>query len=522
MMFSSDSRRVIQNTLLASSLALGLACSSDDDTTQVTDASAGNSDASLTSAQQAELDAHITSALERFQIPGAAVGIVRGNELVYERGFGVRGVDDRTPVMQTTRFMFGSVNKSMTSLMLATLVDEGKLGWDDRMVDCIPGFELASPASTTQLSLRQALSHSSGIGRLDTPLFFRVLGPTELIRATRELPVLDAPGEVFQYHNQMYAITGYVGALAAGSEFDDAALSANYTRLMQDRVLSPVGMSRTTLDFDTVLADADHAWPHSYNGRSGALEAVPIGIEHFTLTTTPAGAAWGDVSDLAAYASTQLTGLGRSGRRVVSDENLAALHQKQITGYDDQGYAFGWWTREVLGMHAVSHDGDGMGFTSEVLLLPEADLGVVVLANRVASQAFYRAVEQFAAETVLGREHASDTELLAVNDELFSVLDGIAASTAPVSREQAAPYLGRYGDDVRVDFTNEGLVIQTLFAPFTLESMGEPGVFASGGVMNGRFKATFDDSVEPMRVRLDLLLSEEGVPQEYVLERTGE
>jgi CubicO group peptidase (beta-lactamase class C family) len=389
-------------------------------------------------------------------------------------------------------------------------------------VDLVPGFELGSPESTKQLSLRHVLSHSSGIGRLDTSLFFHVSPPTELIRSTRELPVLQAPGAVYQYHNQMYAIAGYAGALAAGAAFDDASLAGSYERLMQDRVLSPVGMSNATLDFDTVLADENHAWPHSYDGRDAALETVPIDIERFVKTTTPAGAAWGDIGDLAAYASTQLGGLGHAGQRVVSEESLAELHETQIAADADQGYAFGWWTRQLLGKGAVSHDGDGMGFTAEVLLLPEVDLGVVVLVNRVAGQAFYHAVEGFAVETVLSLPHSSDAELLAANDQLFEMLRGLAASTTPVEREQAERYLGQYGNDVRVDFTSDGLVIRTELASFPFVSMGEPGVFASGGVMNGRFKASFDDSVEPTRLTLDLLLSDEGVPQEYVLERTGE
>jgi CubicO group peptidase (beta-lactamase class C family) len=320
----------------------------------------------------------------------------------------------------------------------------------------------------------------------------------------------------------MYAIAGYLGALADGASYDDASLSASYARLMQERLFSRIGMPRATLDFDVAMADADHAGSHSYDGRSRALAAVPIDMERFGGTTAPASSVWADLRDIEAYTSTQLSGVAPGGERIVSRERLDELYTPLIAAGEGQGSALGWFTRELLGLRAISKDGDGLGFTTEVLLLPDADLGVVVLANRVAGQAFYKAVEQFAVETVFSMEHASDAELLAANDDLLSMLRDLAAATSIVSREQAEPYLGRYGDDVRVEFGERGLVLRSAVSEMQLVSLGAPGVFASGGVLNGRFKASFDSDLEPMRLTLDLLISEEGVPQELTLDRTGE
>lgn len=256
------------------------------------------------------------------------------------------------------------------------------------------------------------------------------------------------------------------------------ALSAGYARLMQERLFSRIGMPRATLDFDVALADPDHAWSHSYDGRAQAIAAVPIDIERFGGTTAPSSSVWADLRDIEAYTSTQLSGVTPGGERIVSRERLDELFAPVIAAGEGQGSALGWTTRELLGMRAVSKDGEGLGVTTEVLLLPDADLGVM--------------------------------------------LGDLAAATSIVSREQAEPYLGRYGDDVRLEFGERGLVLRTVAGEMPLVSLGAPAVFASGGVSNGRFKASFDGDAEPMQLTLDMLISEEGVPQELTLDRTGD
>lgn len=125
-------RPVFCAVALSHLVALG-ACSSGEDSTSI-----ATLESSLSGAQQAELDDYIGAALERYQIPGAAVAVVRGGDVVYEGGFGIRGLVDPAPVTPRTRFPLASVNKPMTSLMLATLVDEGKLSWDVPVVEVLP------------------------------------------------------------------------------------------------------------------------------------------------------------------------------------------------------------------------------------------------------------------------------------------------------------------------------------------------------------------------------------------------
>lgn len=224
---------------------------------------------------------------------------------------------------------------------------------------------------------------------------------------------------------------------------------------------------------------------------------------------------------MAAFASTQLSGVAPNGRRVVSAENLERTHAEVISRGDDSGggYALGWNTEaSYLGMRALWHDGDGQGVTAEVLLLPDADLGVVVLTNRVVAQPFFRAVEQFAAETVLGREHTGDESLVAADEGTLSYLRDLAAQTSVVSREQAEPYLGNYSDEVRVTFDDRGFVLRTEFGTLPLVSLGAPGLFTVGGVMNGRVSVAFEGDADSMQLVLELLVKE-GTAQPFALQR---
>lgn len=245
---------------------------------------------------------------------------------------------------------------------------------------------------------------------------------------------------------------------------------------MQAHVLDPIGMQRTTFDFEQALQDPNRAWPHAFDGNDGSIAGVPLERDSGIATILPAGGAWSSISDLAAYASTQLSGVAPNGKRVVSVKNLEETHTKAVDAPvegEGEGYGMGWHTQEsYLGMPALWHDGDTMGTTSQVLLLPEAKLGVVVIANRAVGQAFYHAVQRFSAETALSREHATDSDDLAASAEVLSIVQAVAGGASAVSREQAEPYLGNYGHGVRVGFTEEGLVVTTAFGDTPLVSRG--------------------------------------------------
>ena len=328
--------------------------------------------------QKADLDRYIGEAIGRYGVPGVAVAVVRGRDVV----------------------------------------------------------------STPQIRMRDLLNGTSGVPRLDTPFFVRRFSPTELISFVGTIRTVAAPGEVFGYSNAVVAPGGYLATLADGAEYDSAALSAGYRRLMQERILNPIGMQSTTFDFDAALADENHAWPHSYEGARGAVVQTPIDVERFVTSVLPAGGAWSTLRDMAAYVSTQLSGVAPNGARIVSSSNLVETHTEAIANLprdewptsdrEGAGYAMGWFTMpDYHGMRALSHDGNTVGSTSEMFLVPEADLGVVVLANRGLANDFYGAIEQYAVETALSLEHRSDAVQSAASEELVNMIEGLAAEAVP-------------------------------------------------------------------------------------------
>jgi CubicO group peptidase (beta-lactamase class C family) len=512
-------------------LPLVLACSGGDDPGDSTTIEPPRA-APLDGAQKAELDDYIGDALGRYGVPGAAVAVVRGRDVVYQGSFGVRSMSDAQPVTPNTRFAIGSVAKSMTSMLAATLVDDGKLGWETRVTDIMPAFGLSDPESTAQIRVRDLLNGTSGVPRFDTPFFVRTFSPTELIGLIRTIPTVAPPGEVFGYSNAMVSAGGYLTALADGAAYDDAALTATYHRLIQERVLSPIGMTDTTFDVDVALAEENHAWPHSYDGAPGAVVPTAVDAEKFITSVMPAGGAWSTLRDMAAYASTQLSGVAPNGTRLVSWQNLEETHTEAIRNLpagewptaDRQGagYAMGWFTMpDYRGMRALSHDGNTLGFTSEVFLLPDADLAVVVLANRGQANQFYGAVEQYAVETVLSLEHRSDELQLSAAEALDNWIEDLSAASVPVAPEDALPHLGHYEHHARVDFTGQGLVLLTDFGVVPLAAYADSGLFVRTGELTGMTVAAFDSDSGPSQLTLGIP-GGDGLSQPFVLRRLGE
>ena len=175
--------------------------------------------APLTGAQIAELDAYITEAMEVARVPGAQVAIVQQGAVVHTRGFGVREVGRPAPVTPQTPMMIGSTGKTMTTMMMATVVDAPAHGLGDTTVEILPSFAVADPETTGRIRMRDLVSASTGMPRRDAELIFNstTLSAEELIRSLRTFVFTTAFGEVYQYNNQMVAAGGYLrGACGRG------------------------------------------------------------------------------------------------------------------------------------------------------------------------------------------------------------------------------------------------------------------------------------------------------------------
>ncbi len=332
-----------------------------------------------------ELEAYLQEAMTRFETPGAAVAIVQDGEIVYTRGFGVRNPAG-DPLTPDTRMLIGSTTKTMTTLLMAQMVDEGRMAWDTRVTDLLPSFRVADPEVTARMTVENLVCACTGVPRRDFEILFNSAEMTaeRMIETLADFEFFTDFGEAFQYSNQMVAAGGYLAALAGGGHY--GSLYEDYVRLMEERIFEPIGMTSTTFSFAETLASENYATPYSLNF---ALETVPtdMAIEQAILIPiTPAGAAWSTARDMARYMIMQLNnGVTADGTRIVSAENLAHTRQPQIAINAETSYGLGWIIGHYKGQPVLSHAGNTIGFTSEFVFLPEAGVGIVVLTNQQGS-----------------------------------------------------------------------------------------------------------------------------------------
>ncbi|HET7538748.1 MAG TPA: serine hydrolase domain-containing protein [Polyangiaceae bacterium] len=455
-------------------------------------ASLGNSP-SFDPALAAEFDSYVDDALDVFGVPGAAVALIAGGEVVHEHACGVRGGREAQPVDLDTRFMIGSISKSMTATLAATLVDSRSLDWDTPAARLLPGFELSNPAYTPLVRIRELLSHSSGVARYDTALYMKALAPLELVSAVSRYPLSGQPRQTWDYQNQMFALGGFAAVHAAGYRYADRSLESGFAKLVHDRVFYPLGMARTTPDFDVAIAERDHASPHTFDPLLDGVVDVPLGFERFATPIAPGGAIWSSIRDMARYAVMQAReGLSADGRRVVSEASLLETHTAQVAVSADVGYGFGWLVADVNGLKVLTHDGGTSGFTSRVLILPDLDLGLVILTNRWGAGAFQNAVQDYALDLLLGNGASDDSQAIAEEQALRAQLVAVAAATAPVTRASVAAYLGEYELGASVRYRDSELILKTEFGEFPTRAVpGLDGVYLGvhnvGALMVGQF-----------------------------------
>ena len=231
----------------------------------------GTQEDDLTGSQARAVDADIIDSLEayiedlmpQFHIPGAVVAIVQDGAVVYSNAFGVRKLGEAQPMTVDTHMMIGSTGKSLTTTMMATLVDDGLMTWDTPVVDILPQFKMADPDLTQRITVRNLVCACTGVPRRDFEFIFNAhdLSAEDMIESLSTFEVFTDFGEAFQYSNQMVAAGGYVAAAAAGGTWGN--LEAAYSSELQKRVLDPVGMPLTTLSFDAVRERGEYATPHT-------------------------------------------------------------------------------------------------------------------------------------------------------------------------------------------------------------------------------------------------------------------
>ena len=400
----------------------------------------------------ADFAGYVEDNRQHFRIPGAALALVRGNQIALARGFGVRELGREAAVTPETVFAIGSTTKSMNSMLMATLVDAGVVDWDQPVVEIWPDFKLSDPTISPSLRVRDLLNMSSGLPRADLVWSGAGLTAEQVIESLSTMPLTASPRQRFQYNNQAVATGGYLGALAAGGSY--GRLDQAYADLLQARIIEPIGMSSTSLSVEAAQANPNHATPHDFTLFA---EVLPTHY-HADTGIDPAGAVNANVLDLARFLMTQLNrGVSPNGTRIVSEQNLVETWQPQIEAYPGTSYALGWFVESYQDVEMIWHDGDVLGFKSLFVFIPEANVGLVLLTNRTISYGFSSSVRYHLIEALYGLDVSAGDQFRAQWDAFIEALPGIRAPlTAVVSPDEVAPYLGAYAAGWRVEQRTDG------------------------------------------------------------------
>jgi CubicO group peptidase (beta-lactamase class C family) len=349
----------------------------------------------LLHAQQvpADLDEYVARAMKTFDVPGLSIAIVKDGKVVLLKGYGVRKLGEATPVDENTLFGIGSNTKAFTAAAIATLVDEGKLDWDDPVYERLRGFEMYDPYVAKEMRIRDLLCHRSGLGLGEGDLMFwphTSFTRDEVVYRVRFLKPASSFRSQFAYNNLMFVTAGQVVAENGGKSWDE------YVR---EKILLPLGMNNTNSSASAFNASGDWAYPHEK--VDGKLQPIPF--ENLD-NAGPAGSINSSVTDMSKWVLMQLNHgkIPGTETRIFSEKSGQTMWTQQTVipvgaGGPEElkalkpnlaGYGLGWFLRDYKGRNLVGHTGGVAGFVTLVSLVPQENLGIVILTNAEEDSVF--------------------------------------------------------------------------------------------------------------------------------------
>jgi CubicO group peptidase (beta-lactamase class C family) len=334
-----------------------------------------------------ELKDFARKAMDQLGIPGVGLALIENGRIVYEGGLGVKELGLADPVDEHTRFMVASNTKGMATLLLARLVDENKVSWDQPVTQVYPKFRLGSAETTSQVLVKHLVCACTGLPRKDMEWMLNTAPDTPASATFLQLAATQPTsgfGEVFQYNNLMASAAGYVAAHLIHPELE---LGAAFDRAMKERIFDPLGMDATTFDNRAAMAGS-WAKPHS-QALDERIQRVSMQLNEAVAPYRPAGGAWSTAHDMALYVINELSeGVLPSGQHLVSAENLLARRVPNVLVGEDRWYGMGLFDDRSNGVSVIQHGGSLLGYQSNWFAIPDAGVGAVVLTNSDSGNVF--------------------------------------------------------------------------------------------------------------------------------------
>jgi CubicO group peptidase (beta-lactamase class C family) len=418
---------------------------------------------SALAAPPAGFEDHVDKLRKDIGVPGMAIAIVEDDKVTLAKGFGIRGLGLAEPVDADTLFPTGSTGKAFTVAALGILVDQGKIGWDDKVIDHLPGFQMYDPWVTREMTIRDLLVHRSGLGLGAGDLLFvprTNLSRAESVRRLRYIKPATSFRSGFAYDNILYMVAG---------QLIEAVTGETWEKFTADHVLKPAGMRHSTSDGEARFATADRAQPHAR--MNGGLRGVGDQSrlderDDLGRTAAPAGGLAISANDMARWLLIQLDngklpgGSGRLFSEAAHEEMWRPMILQPIaprpadfklTQPMFNTYALGWDVRDYRGAKIVWHGGAVFGFLAAVVLIPEKHVGFSILINsedgEIINGLMYELLDHYLGQPANdwpAKFRALKKQRL---DEALKTYQSAAASPADVGPSLPLPrYAGTYAD----------------------------------------------------------------------------
>ncbi len=340
------------------------------------------------------VDRLVERTLKTFDVPGIAVAIIKDDKIVYEKGYGVRSVNSKKKVDENTLFGIASNSKAFTSAAIGILVDEGKLKLDDKVTDYIPEFKMFDPYVTAEFTIRDLLTHRSGLGLgagdlMDWPdsTDFTM---KDVIHNLRYFKPVSSFRSKYDYDNQLYKVAGEVVKRVSGMSWED---------FVQTRIMDPLNMEHTAPSYQRLKDYSDVADAHA--PVDGHVVVIPRFI---SVTGNSAAGVYSSVADLSKWVIMQMNnGKYGDGKQLFSEaihnemwtpQTIVPVGAKSSYNTHFAAYGLGWFLSDVKGYKEVNHTGGIDGMVTKITLLPELKLAIIVLTNQESGAAFSAVTNQ--------------------------------------------------------------------------------------------------------------------------------
>ena len=327
------------------------------------------------------IDSYIQKVQKEWQLTGVAAAFSKGGEVFYSKAYGVKDMTSTEPIDVNTVFQIGSVSKSFTAAVMASLVDEGKVSWEDTVVNILPDFKMYDPWVTANMQVKDVMTHKSGLGgQVGTYLPNLGYDRDDIYRMMAQIKPTYSFRNDYQYNNITFIIAAKIIEKVTGKTWEEN---------VQERIFNPLGMTSTSMNGEGYIATENKAVPHEYLYKDSIAIRPLYGDDQALWWLTvigPAGSINSNVGDMIKYAEFhRLNGVAQNGKQVISEKSAKYLHKGvTITSQDDNRttlYGHCWFVEQNNRYRLYFHTGTTWGVSTLCFFVPELELSGIMFMN---------------------------------------------------------------------------------------------------------------------------------------------